>query len=48
LTKQHFERLSKGMSESVETSTLHMGLMGGLRRVNSYATNIAYAILGQV
>ncbi len=48
LTKQHFERLSKGMSESVETSTLHMGLMGGLRRVNSYATNIAYAVLGQV
>ncbi|MFH1038053.1 MAG: Na/Pi symporter [PVC group bacterium] len=48
LTKQHFERLRKGMSESVETSTLHMGLMGGLRRVNSYATNIAYAVLGQV
>jgi phosphate:Na+ symporter len=48
LTKEHFERLSKGMSESVETSTLHMGLMGGLRRVNSYATNIAYAVLGQV
>lgn len=48
LTKEHFERLSKGMSESVETSTLHMGLMGGLRRVNSFATNIAYAVLGQV
>ncbi len=48
LTKQHFERLKKGLSESVETSTLHMGLMGGLRRVNSYATNIAYAVLGQV
>jgi len=25
-----------------------MGVMGGLRRVNSYATNIAYAELGQV
>ncbi len=48
LTKAHFERLSKGMSESVETSTLHMGIMGGLRRVNSYTTNIAYAVLGQV
>ncbi len=48
LIKEHFERLSKGMAESVETSTLHMGLMGGLRRVNSYATNIAYAVLGQV
>lgn len=48
LTKEHFERLSKGMSESVETSTLHMGLMGGLRRINSFATNIAYAVLGHV
>jgi len=48
LTKEHFERLSKGMSESVETSTLHISLMGGLRRVNSYATNIAYAVIGRV
>lgn len=48
LTKLHFERLSKGMTESVETSTLHISLMGGLRRINSYATNIAYAVLGQV
>jgi len=48
LTKEHFERLSKGMAESVETSALHTGIMGGLRRVNSYATNIAYAVLGQV
>jgi len=47
-TKEHFERLRKGMSESVETSTLHMGLLAGLRRVNSGATNIAYAVLGQV
>jgi len=48
LTKEHFERLSKGMVESAGTSALHMGVMGGLRRVNSYATNIAYAELGQV
>ena len=48
LTKAHFDRLSKGMDETSETSTLHMGVMGGLRRVNSYATNIAYAELGQV
>jgi phosphate:Na+ symporter len=48
LTKAHFDRLSQGMDETSETSTLHMGVMGGLRRVNSYATNIAYAELGQV
>jgi len=48
LTKEHFERLSKGMVESAETSALHMGVMSGLRRVNSYATNIAYAELGKV
>ena len=48
LTKAHFDRLSKGLDETSETSTLHMGVMGGLRRVNSYATNIAYAELGQV
>lgn len=47
-TRAHFERLSKGLSESVETSTLHMEVISGLRRVNSYATNIAYALLGQV
>ena len=48
LTKAHFERLSRGEAESVETSTLHMSLIGGLRRVNSFATNIAYAVLGNV
>ena len=48
LTRAHFERLKKGESESVETSTLHMALIGGMRRVNSFATNIAYAVLGQV
>jgi len=47
-TKDHFERLRKGMAESVETSTLHMGIISGLRRVNSFATNIAYAIMGEV
>lgn len=46
--KEHFERLSKGHPESVETSTLHMGIIGGLRRVNSFATNIAYAVMGEV
>ena len=48
LTKAHFERLKRGEAESVETSTLHMTLIGGMRRVNSFATNIAYAVLGQV
>ncbi len=44
-TRDHFERLRQGHSEAVETSTLHMGLISGLRRVNSSATNIAYDLL---
>ncbi|MDP8246676.1 MAG: Na/Pi symporter [Candidatus Tritonobacter lacicola] len=47
-TKAHFERLAKGHPESVETSTLHMSLMSGLRRLLSFATNIAYAVMGEV
>jgi len=46
-TSDHFERLRQGHSEAVETSTLHMALIGGLRRVNSFATNIAYDLLEQ-
>jgi len=47
-TRAHFERLAEGHPESVETSTLHMALMSGLRRLLSFATNIAYAVMGEV
>ena len=47
-TRAHFERLAKGHPESVETSTIHMALMSGLRRLLSFATNIAYAVMGEV
>ncbi|MDP6418888.1 MAG: Na/Pi cotransporter family protein [Candidatus Krumholzibacteria bacterium] len=41
----HFERISKAVEESVQSSEIHLDLMDFLRRINSYTANIARAIL---
>jgi len=47
LRQNHFMRLAQGTKESVLTSSLHMEILGILRRVNSYITRIGYIILEQ-
>ena len=43
--RTHFERLSQGMQESVESSRIHLDLIDYLRRINSYAESIASSVL---
>ncbi|HRP62068.1 MAG TPA: Na/Pi cotransporter family protein [Phycisphaerales bacterium] len=42
---KHFARLTAGRQQSHETSAIHLDLLTHLRRINSAAANIAYAIL---
>jgi phosphate:Na+ symporter len=44
-SKQHFKRLSERQSQSLATSSLHLDIIRDYRRINSYATRVAYAIL---
>jgi phosphate:Na+ symporter len=43
----HMERLHAGLKESIDTSSIHLDVLLGLRQVNSFATAIAYAVLGR-
>jgi phosphate:Na+ symporter len=42
----HIGRLHAGLPESIDTSSIHLDVLANLKRVNSLATNIAYAVLG--
>lgn len=42
----HIARLHAGLRESIDTSSIHLDVLANLKRVNSLATNIAYAVLG--
>ena len=42
---QHFKRLQSGLTASIATSSLHLDIIRDYRRINSYATRVAYAIL---
>ncbi len=44
-SKQHFERLKSGLAETIATSSLHLDIIRDYRRINSYVTTVAYAIL---
>jgi phosphate:Na+ symporter len=41
----HFDRLRGGLPETIATSSLHLDIIRDLRRINSYITSVAYAIL---
>ena len=43
----HIQRLHEGLRESIDTSSLHLDLLANLKRANSLAAGIAYAVLGQ-
>lgn len=42
---QHFDRLREGLPETIATSSLHLDIIRDYRRINSYITSVAYAIL---
>ncbi len=44
----HIGRLHEGLRESIDTSSIHLDVLANLKRVNSLATNIAYAVIGNV
>lgn len=45
LVQAHLERLRRGLRESIETSHIHLDIMGNLARINSLITHIAYPIV---
>lgn len=45
LRQAHINRLYKGHKESIDTSSIHLDVLTNLKRINSYITNVAYAIL---
>lgn len=45
--QSHMKRLHEGLPESIDTSSIHLDVLLSLRQVNSFATGIAYAALGQ-
>lgn len=44
--RTHFDRLGRGLQESVESSRIHLDLIDYLRRINSYAESIASTVTG--
>ncbi|MCK4597414.1 Na/Pi cotransporter family protein, partial [bacterium] len=48
LHRAHIDRLHQGLKESLDTTTVHMDLIGDLHQINLHASKIAYAILGKV
>jgi phosphate:Na+ symporter len=45
LRDRHFARLNAGLTESFETSSIHLDLLTHLKRINSHVSHVAYAIL---
>lgn len=45
LVQAHLERLRKGLRESIETSHIHLDVIGNLARINSHITHIVYPVV---
>lgn len=41
----HLERIGTGVSDSLETSSLHLDVIRDLKRINSHLTSLAYPVL---
>ncbi|CAN7656971.1 Na/Pi cotransporter family protein [Bosea sp. LjRoot90] len=44
-TEKHYERLRSGVTESLETSSIHLDVLRDLKRIHGHITSIAYPIL---
>src|SRR5438552_10697388 len=47
LRQTHIQRLHEGLRETIDTSSIHLDILGALKRINSLVAGIAYAVLGQ-
>jgi phosphate:Na+ symporter len=47
LRGSHMQRLREGLRETIDTSSIHLDVLAGLKRVNSLVAGIGYAVLGQ-
>jgi phosphate:Na+ symporter len=45
LKEAHIGRLHRGLRESIDTSAIHLDVLTNLKRINSYVSNIAYAVV---
>ena len=45
MNQKHFDRLSEGTEQSIETSSLHLDTMRDLKQINSLLVSIAYPVL---
>ena len=45
LVQAHLERLRKGLRESIETSHIHLDIIGNLARINAHITHIIYPVI---
>jgi phosphate:Na+ symporter len=48
LRDRHFARLADGPNEPPQTSAVHLDLLTNLRRINSHASHVAFAILQEM
>lgn len=44
-TVSHFNRMQSGLAATIATSSLHLDIVRDYRRINTYITSVAYAIL---
>lgn len=45
---RHMERMREGLSESLETSSIHLDLLRDLKRINAHLASVAYPILDEL
>jgi phosphate:Na+ symporter len=45
LYQRHIKRLEAGLSESFETSSIHLDVIANYKRINSLVTNIVYPLV---
>jgi phosphate:Na+ symporter len=43
--ERHFERLREGLSQSIETTSLHLDVLRDLKRIHSHICSVAYPVL---
>jgi phosphate:Na+ symporter len=43
--ERHFERLREGLSQSIETTSLHLDVLRDLKRIHSHICSVAYPLL---
>ena len=47
LERRHLERLRDGLTESMQTSSLHLDMLRDLKRINAHIVSVAHPILDE-